>query len=97
MQEPYVRQKGYRRDDGTFSMVVDFWLTRREVVLEVNGTYWHADPRVYPVPKEGLQARCVARYERKKKALLEMGVQVLEVWESDIKTDPTDAVRRVLG
>lgn len=88
---PFVPQHVFRASSGRFAAVVDFWL-RDSVALEVNGTFWHADPRVYPVPKGDLQTRCVARYERKLRLLAELGIRVVEVWELDLRRDPQGAV-----
>lgn len=89
---PFRRQRIVRDDRGRFAAVFDFWLTAVGVALEVNGTYWHADSRVYPAPKGDVQIRAVARYQRKLDLCARLGIRVVEVWELDLKKDPLQAV-----
>lgn len=89
----YVRQRPFRDRLGRFAFVVDFWLPDLNCALEVNGTFFHADPRFYPEPVSPIQRRNIEKYRRKLKSLEAMGIKVVEVWEADIKTDPLHAVR----
>lgn len=55
------------------------------LVIETNGTYWHADKRVYS--KKDLterQKQAVAKDKRKFKYLKNLGYEVLVIWEKDI-------------
>lgn len=90
----FRRQRVVRDDRGRFAAVFDFWLTEIGVALEVNGTYWHADPRVYPAPRGPVQIKCVERYNRKLDLCKRLGIRVIEVWELDLKKSPADAVLR---
>lgn len=77
---------------GRFCALVDFQLSDR-VVIEVNGTYWHADPRFYPEgPVTTSQVRTCDRYQRKMAALRGLGVEVVELWEADLREGVQDAV-----
>ncbi len=89
---PFVRQFAFRDGRGRFALVVDFWFPGTRTALEVNGTYWHADPRVYPIPINAMQERCAARNARKLQCLAEQGIRVVELWELDFKSNPTKAV-----
>lgn len=85
------------RENGRYCACLDFLLISGEA-LEVNGTYWHADPRVYPDgPVHASQRRSHVLYERKRAALARLGVPLLEVWELDIEADPAKAVKAALG
>ncbi len=88
----YTRQRVVRDDGGRFAAVFDFWLTDLKIALELNGTFWHADPRVYPIPTGDIQVRCVARYHRKLDLCQRLGIRVVEVWEMDLKKSPAEAV-----
>jgi G:T-mismatch repair DNA endonuclease (very short patch repair protein) len=88
----YERQRAFRDDRGRFAFVVDFWLPDLNAAIEVNGTYWHADPRVYPAPINATQVHCLGRYRRKVESLKRQGIRVAEVWELDLKRDPAQAV-----
>lgn len=59
-------------------------------VLEVQGTYWHADPRIY----EEKDLNKTQRWDRKvdeikKKWCKRNGVPIIYVWEEDINKHPT--------
>jgi G:T-mismatch repair DNA endonuclease (very short patch repair protein) len=66
--------------------------------LEVNGTFWHADPRVYAGRRlKPAQVKTLERYRRKAAALRELGMPIAEVWEADLERDARRAVRVALG
>jgi hypothetical protein len=94
---PYTRQAAIRcPSTGRFVACADFLLGDGRVV-EVNGTYWHADPRVYPNgPVYPSQRHTADRYHDKLARLKAMGVNVLELWELDINTDPTMCLKEAL-
>lgn len=93
----YTRQFGVRGSDGRYCAVADFLLASGRV-LEVNGTFWHADPRFYPDgPKHYSQIRSATRYARKRQALSGLGIKLLEVWEHDVERDPAGTVAAVLA
>jgi G:T-mismatch repair DNA endonuclease (very short patch repair protein) len=72
-------------------------LPDRDLAIEVNGTFWHADPRVYPNgPVKPSQRRTLTRYTRKLQLLKGLGIRVVEVWEADFKADPIPAVQAAL-
>jgi G:T-mismatch repair DNA endonuclease (very short patch repair protein) len=89
---PYVRQHAIRDAGGRFAAVVDFYFPALHAVLEVNGTYWHVDPRVYPAPVNATQERCLRLYRRKLDLLTTLGLRVVEVWEQDLERDIAQAV-----
>lgn len=77
---------------GRFCALVDFRLSPTRVI-EVNGTFWHADPRFYPDgPQSPAQLRTADRYRKKIAALDELGIEVVEIWEADIDKDVVQAV-----
>lgn len=84
------------RENGRFCACLDFMLDNG-TALEVNGSYWHCDPRVYPNgPTKASQIRTAEQYEKKRAALKRLGIPLREVWELDIKADPVSAVRAAL-
>jgi len=91
-------QHAIRDAKGRFIGVIDYYLTDFGAALEVNGTYWHADPRKYPDgPVHASQARTASRYQRKREALHQRDIPLVEVWEQDFKTDPEGAVADALS
>lgn len=84
-------------DRGRFAAVVDYFLPDFGVALEVNGTFWHSDPRAYPNgPEKPSQERTATQYARKEVLLCQRGIPLVEVWEIDFKANPELAVRSAL-
>jgi G:T-mismatch repair DNA endonuclease (very short patch repair protein) len=55
-------------------------------VIEVNGSYWHCDPRKYSHgPINAIQQRCVDQYYKKRQAFEKENITVIEVWEFDLQ------------
>ncbi len=94
---PFTRQVAIRNPTtGRFAACVDF-LLRGRVVLEVNGTFWHADPRFYPDgPTFPAQLRTATAYARKLSFLTAADIPLVEVWEADITKGIKDAVGHAL-
>lgn len=93
----YRRQVNIRGPHGRYVASVDFMLADGRA-LEVNGTFWHADPRVYPDgPVFPAQKRTAERWARKVAALDALGITVVEVWEKELRDDPAEAVRVALA
>lgn len=93
----YDRQAGIRNPaNGQFCACVDFRLSDNKV-LEVNGTYWHADPRVYPNgPEFASQRQTVKRYEKKVASLQSLGITIIELWELDFRKAPLPSLLNAL-
>jgi hypothetical protein len=93
----YVRQAPIRGERGRFVACVDFRLADGRV-LEVNGTFWHADPRAFPDgPIYPAQMRSAERWGRKVAALEALGVPLMVVWEQDLYDDLTQTIAVALS
>jgi len=92
----YETSKGIRDPrTGRFCACVDLFINGK--ALEVNGTYYHSDPRAYPDgPKTYTQRHNADRYAKKVKHLSELGIPLFEVWEIDLEKDVSMAVREVM-
>lgn len=56
--------------------------------VEVNGTYWHCDPRKYDIIKYDLQTYCIKRDFLKDSIVYEkLGFKTLYIWEIDINNN----------
>lgn len=87
-----------RGEGGRYIACCDYYLPDLNLAVEVNGTYWHADPRVYPQgPSTPSQKRTCDKYAVKMAALAERGIKVAEVWEMDFKANPEGAVKAAVG
>lgn len=58
------------------------------ILIEINGDYWHCNPRVYTNgPINELQKRLMRRDFAKKSCAKERGYKQITVWENDINLD----------
>ena len=81
---------------GRFCALCDFVLADGRA-LEVNGTFWHADPRVYPDgPVHAAQRRTAVRWVGKIAALRRLGIALVVLWEYDFRKNAREAVEAVL-
>ncbi|HFU2857305.1 TPA: hypothetical protein ACGQ50_000845 [Enterobacter cloacae] len=77
--------------------VFDF-LIGENIVLEVNGTFWHCDPRFYPSGAVSpAQVRNLQRYAIKTRIIADKGFKLLEIWEHDFKESPVNSVIKVIN
>jgi G:T-mismatch repair DNA endonuclease (very short patch repair protein) len=94
----FIRQHPLRGNNGRFVASFDFWLPAHNIALEVNGTFWHSDPRIFPNgPIHPSQKRSASAWQRKIAHAAAMGISVREVWEVDIKESPKEAVLSAIG
>ena len=79
----------------------DFYLPTHNLIIEIDGSYYHADPRVVsedkltPMHKHNMRVD-----EAKNKWALAHGIPILRIWEKDINESPTkvlEALKRRLG
>lgn len=66
----------------------DFYLPKSNILIEIDGTYWHTDPRVYDKPINRIQKRNKKVDELKTKWALIHGYILLRFWEEDIYKQP---------
>ena len=85
--------------DGKF--VYDICDLKSKKIIEINGTYWHADPRVYSsddilvcngLTVSAVRERDFIKHEFAKK----FGYEVLVIWEIDWHTDKEAAIQKML-
>jgi len=75
---------------GRFCACVDFYLPDHNIAIEVNGTFWHADPRIYPNRNtlKPSQIRTLTKYSNKITVLKRLNIHLIEIWEFDITKNP---------
>ena len=92
----FERQKLIKGANGKYVACVDFWM-EGDIALEVNGTFWHSDPRRYPNgPIYESQKAAFKAYPKKLAALEALEVRVVEIWELDFKAEGITALKSVL-
>lgn len=65
---------------------VDF-LVEDFIVIEVQGSYWHCDPKIFKKPINKIQENNIDRDTRKAKYLIDKGFFLINIWEYDIKNE----------
>jgi G:T-mismatch repair DNA endonuclease (very short patch repair protein) len=72
--------------------VFDYYIKGTNILIEVNGDFWHANPSKYkatdilPFPKKNVIAESLWKKDEKKlKIALKNGYNVLPLWEMDIR------------
>ncbi|MDE1821029.1 MAG: DUF559 domain-containing protein [Euryarchaeota archaeon] len=74
----------------------DYVVRAQKVALFADGKYWHCDPRFYPDgPINSTQRFVVAKDKRQDNELRAMGWSVIRFWETDLKKNPGDCMRRL--
>jgi very-short-patch-repair endonuclease len=92
----------YRKQCFISGKAFDFYLPNQNLLIEVNGDYWHANPIVYEpndiisYPGGEVTAKEIRERDKEKSRLAEeKGFNVIEVWEKDILNDTTSVVEKV--
>ena len=76
----------------------DFIIHGKKILIEVNGTYWHADPRVYTLKNlNNMQLNKIERDKRKKEIAESYGFTLLYIWEIDINNNDFSSLNEVLN
>lgn len=82
----FLRQHPIRNAKGQYCCVFDFFIPSRMTVVEVNGTFWHSDKRLYPEgPVHAIQKRNADKWNNKLTIINNLGYSLIELWEKDIE------------
>jgi hypothetical protein len=65
----------------------DFHILNTNLVFEINGDYWHCNPKIYPSPMNEYQRWAMRRDFAKKNYAAKNGFVLKTYWELDMKTD----------
>lgn len=77
----FAYQQQYRLSSYSY----DFYIPCNNALVEVHGTFWHADPRFYrPDSLSAIQHRNIANDQKKVDCAAQHGYQLLVFWEHDI-------------
>lgn len=67
--------------------VTDFFIKESNIVIECQGDYWHANPKIFLAELNETQKANVIRDTNKKKYMYENNIECLFFWEYDIKNN----------
>lgn len=66
----------------------DVFIPEKNIIIECDGSFWHADPRLFPNgPKYSYQKIRVEKDRIKNEYAKEKGIKILRFWEIDIKNN----------
>lgn len=71
----------------------DYYLPDSRMLIEVDGSYWHSDPRIYENPINAIQKRNKRVDKLKDAWALINGYVLIRIWETDIKKDPDKVLK----
>jgi very-short-patch-repair endonuclease len=68
--------------------VYDFYLPKYNIIIEVDGDFWHTNPLIYPNgPISKSQSKSRIRDEEKSQWAVDNGYKLLRFWENDINNN----------
>ena len=74
----------------------DFYLPETNLIIEVDGGYYHSDPRVVDINNlSPMQKRNKRIDEVKNKWALAHGIPIMRIWEEDIRHNPSAVMREL--
>ncbi len=71
----------------------DYYLPKSNVLLEVDGDYYHKNPAMYNKPINAIQKKNMRVDSYKNKWALANGYVLIRIWESDIKKHPDKVMK----
>ncbi len=77
------------------SKIFDFHLKESNVLVEINGDYWHGNPEVYE-QFSWYQIRVQKKDLDKRNIAIGRGYNYLDVWEKDLNDDKKSVVDRMV-
>ena len=81
------------KDIGRF---YDFYLPKHNLIIEVDGSYYHGDPRVVDENKlSPMQKKNKRVDEHKDEWALMHGIPIMRIWEYDIRNNPSGVMKEL--
>ncbi len=70
----------YEKQKRVGNMLVDFYLSQQNLVIEVDGCYWHGCPDCFPDGGFGPD-----KFEARQKSLEVLGYDAIRIWEHELR------------
>ncbi len=68
------------------SVIYDFYVPSKNLLIEVDGDYYHANPLIYEQKDlNGMQKKNVIKDKFKTSLAIGLGYDLIRIWENDIK------------
>lgn len=80
----------YQYEAKSIGRFFDFRIVPGGPIIEINGSYWHGDKRLYEDKDlNSIQRKNIRVDEHKKNWALRNGIPIYYIWEKDINENPT--------
>lgn len=90
----YIRQ--FRLRNSGILYFYDFYIPSINLVVEVDGDYWHINPNLYSYSEMPSYIQDYKKIEIEKEAyLIQNGYNIIRFWEYDIKHNLNDVIKRL--
>lgn len=90
LKVPYRKQVMIKDGPGRFSKyrIYDFLLSSKGILIEIDGDYWHCNPKKYPNgPINKIQKKNIQNDKEKDIVAKLKGYKLVRIWEGDIERD----------
>ena len=74
----------------------DFYLPDSNIIIEVDGDFWHCNPANFPIPKYESQKKNLIRDKEKEQWALDKGYKLIRFWENDINNNILEVKKTLL-
>lgn len=84
----YLEELGikYERQFKLNSRRYDFYLPKFKLLIEIDGNFFHCNPKIYSAPIYDIQKVAIANDKLKNDIASKSGYRLVRVWENEIKT-----------
>lgn len=73
----------------------DIYIENKNLLIEVDGDWYHCNPKIHPEAKSVIQKQVVSNDIRKNKVASDNNFKLLRFWESDINNDVDSVILRL--
>lgn len=78
------------------SKIYDFYVPQANLIIEVDGDYWHANPDIYSESDQNsIQKRNVKNDKFKETLALGRGYDIIRVWESELNNNYSAVKKKI--
>ena len=74
--------------------ISDFYIPHIRTIIEVQGDYWHCNPKVFSCPND-IQKEKIQHDIFKKEQLEKLGYNIIYIWEYDIKNNYEKCINQI--
>jgi very-short-patch-repair endonuclease len=74
----------------------DFFISESNLIIEIDGDFWHCNPLKFPIPQYETQKKNLIRDKEKEQWALNKGYKLLRFWENDINNNILEVKKTLL-